>query len=221
MPRYDTVLFDLDGTLTDSGPGIMKSVAYALEKFGIAETDSTKLRLFVGPALVDSFTERYGFSRADADEAVRLYRERYIPVGIYENEVYPGIPEMLKRLKDAGLTLCVATAKPELMAERVLEHFGLLEYFTHVVGATEDEKRTHKKEVLEEVLIRLASGGTEPVPDRIVMIGDRCYDIEGARSVGLDGIGVRFGYASPGELEAAGAVWVADSASDLADYLLQ
>lgn len=209
MYRY--ILFDLDGTLTDSGPGIMNSVAYALSRFGIEATDRAELSRFIGPPLRDSFMRYYGFTWEQSDDAIRYYREYYRPTGIFENSVYDGIPELLRALKEAGCILIVATSKPEEMAIQVLEHFGLLSCFDYVAGAKLDETRTEKADVIAYALELC------PIADKslAVMVGDREYDITGAAQNGLDAIGVLFGYGSRAELLHAGAKHLAQTPEDV------
>ena len=203
-----TVLFDLDGTITESGIGITRSVAYALKKHGIVETDQSKLDRFIGPPLIDSFMRYYGFSHGQAVKAVEDYREYYAVTGIFENRVYDGVVPMLEKLKQAGHTCVLATSKPEDYAVQILEHFGLDGYFTHVCGATMDEKRTDKGEVIAYALE--TAGVTEAV-----MVGDRSHDILGAKSNGLVSVGVLYGYGSREELEAAGADHIAETPADI------
>lgn len=149
---FDTVLFDLDGTLTQSGIGITRSVAHSLKKFGIVETDQTKLDRFVGPPLIDSYMRYYGFCREQAVQAVAYYREYYASTGIFENRVYDGVESMLQALQKAGKTCILATSKPEHYAVQILEHFGLSDYFAFVAGATMDETRTGKADVIAYAL---------------------------------------------------------------------
>lgn len=202
---YDIVLFDLDGTLTESGIGITRSVAYALRKQGIEETDQKKLDRFVGPPLIGAFMAFYGFTREQAVQAVEDYREYYAVTGIFENRVYDGVEELLRRLKAAGKCCVLATSKPEHFARKILDHFGLSQYFSCMTGATMDETRTGKAEVIACALERLGKNGTA------VMVGDREHDILGAKAHGLDSIGVLYGYGSREELEAAGADWIAET----------
>lgn len=192
------LFFDLDGTLTDPMQGITRSVQYALRHFGIDEPDLRKLCPFIGPPLADSFRERYGMSPADAETAVAKYREYYAPKGIFENEIYPGIPELLATTSAAGCVNVMATSKPTPFAEQIAAHFGFAQYFTLVSGSTFDGRRTTKADV-----IRYALDTLEIAPQEAVMIGDRRYDIEGAAETCLASIAVGWGYASPGELEAA------------------
>lgn len=162
------ILFDLDGTLTDPKEGITKSVQHALQAYGIDEPDLDKLCPFIGPPLSDSFKEYYGFSEAQAREAIGYFHEYFTKQGMFENKVYPGIREMLTRLKDAGLTLAVATSKPEPFAIQILEHFDLLSYFTLVGGADMEEIRVRKGDVIAYTLDRL---GTTPEESKIIMDG--------------------------------------------------
>ncbi len=201
MKNYPYLLFDLDGTLTDPGEGITNSVVYALEKFGIHVSDKTTLYSFIGPPLVQSFMNFYGFSHDDANRAVECYREYFRDRGIFENVPYDGIREVLETLKTAGKTLIVATSKPEPFARRIIEHFGLAPYFTYVAGAGFDETRSEKWDVIEYAL------STMDITDRnqAIMIGDRKHDIIGAKKTGLASVGVLWGYGNREELTAAGA----------------
>ena len=220
---FDYCLFDLDGTLTDPREGITKSVQYALQAFGIEEPDLKKLEPFIGPPLKDSFMEFYGFTGEEAERAIAVYRERFAPVGIFENQVYPGIPQMLERLYRRGTRLAVASSKPIGFVKQILAHFDIEKYFDVVVGSELDGTRGTKEEVVEEALGRLGIL-TMPVTERHVrcaMTGDRKFDIQGARAGGLTGVGVRFGFAEEGELEEAGAEYIAETVAGLAEFLLR
>lgn len=208
---FQSILFDLDGTLTDAAPGITNSVKYALSKFGIDETDDNKLRKFLGPPLISSFMEFYGFSKEKAQKAVEYYREYFVPHGIFENEVYSGIPKLLQKLKADGKTLIIATSKPETFAVQIAEYFEIDSYFDLIAGSNLDNTRSKKAQVIEYALETLG------ILDRAhaVMIGDREHDIKGAKKTGLRSIGVLYGYASPGELENAGADFTANSPEEL------
>ncbi len=210
------LLFDLDGTVTDSQPGITRSAAYALERFGIHIDDPASLTFFVGPPLHDTFMQQYGFSGKDAVRAVAFYREYYRDRGIFENEVYPGIPELLSDLKAAGRTVILATSKPSVFAEIILEHFSLSQYFDYLSGCELDGTRSKKDEVIEYALT-LAG-----ISDRsqCVMIGDREHDVIGASKTGLASLGVLYGYGDRSELENAGADVIAGSVADLRGILL-
>ena len=192
------LFFDLDGTLTDPMQGITRSVRYALRYFGIEVADLRELTPFIGPPLADSFKERYGMTDAEAETAVAKYREYYAPKGIFENEVYPGIPSLLADTAAAGCVNVMATSKPTPFARQIAAHFGLEPYFRLISGSTLDGRRTTKADV-----IRHALGELEIAPREAVMIGDRRYDVEGAAETGLDSIAAGWGYAQPGELEAA------------------
>ncbi len=213
MKRYDVILFDLDGTLTDSAEGIVNCAEYALNAMGITEPDRSRLLRFIGPPLVDSFMDFYGMSREDALKAVALYRERFPVKGIFENRVYEGIPEALELLKKSGKRLAVATSKPEVYANRILEHFKLAEFFEVVTGAELSGERNAKSEVIEECLKRLGN----PDKEIVLMVGDRKHDVIGAKACGVDCAGVKFGYAEENELENAGAICTFDTLIQLAE----
>ena len=204
-----TIFFDLDGTLTDSAPGIIHSVQYALKKYGI-EAEENDLRSFIGPPLVHSFQERFGFDHDKALEAVAYYREYFTAGGMFENSVYPGVEEMLQKLKEEGLMLAVATSKPEFFSKQILEHFALTRYFDFIGGAAMDETRTTKVEVLSYALQEL-----QVDPAKAVMIGDRENDMEAASLLGTESIGVLYGYGSKEELANAGAKVFADTPMDI------
>ncbi|MBQ6717909.1 MAG: HAD family hydrolase [Clostridia bacterium] len=212
---YNIFLFDLDGTLTDPGEGITNSVAYALNKFGIEVIDKTTLYNFIGPPLVDSFMKYYGFNKEDALLAVDYYREYFGVTGIFENQVFDGIPELLKGIKKSGRKISLATSKPEQYAVRILEHFDLLKYFDFVGAATMDETRSKKTDVIKYTLDSLG------VVDKsnVVMVGDRHHDIKGAVQNGLDSIGVLFGYGNQEELEIAGATYIAETVNDILKFI--
>ena len=211
MSGYKYALFDLDGTLTDPGEGITRSVQYALAKFGIIVEDRRELYCFIGPPLHESFEKYYGFSREDAFGCVDAYREYFAVKGIFENEVYAGIPEALSALQKAGVRISLATSKPEIYAKQILEHFGLIGYFDAVAGSEMDGSRTKKAEVITRALDLL---GNPDLRD-CVMIGDREHDIIGGKAHGMDTIGVTFGYGSEQELQNAGATHVAHTPAEI------
>lgn len=207
------VLFDLDGTLMNTKEGITKCAAYALGHYGIQENPE-KLDFFIGPPLHLSFQEFYGFDEEKAAEATMFYRERYKDIGIFECEPYPGILEVVKELWEQGFHLGVATSKPEVFAVRILEKFQLAPYFEFVTGSLLDNSRTDKQEVIEEAFQRFGVG-REYEKREVIMVGDRKHDIEGAKKAGIRSVGVRFGFAKEGELEQAGADYLAGKPEDI------
>lgn len=219
---YQYILLDMDGTLTDSMEGITHCVQYALAAAGRPEPDRQKLLPFIGPPLRSQFAAWCGYDRErDAERiefCVSKYRERFREKGWLENRVYPGMPEMLVRLKEAGRTLAVATSKPIEFTEKILDYFGLTAYFDEVVGASLDEGRETKYDVIQEALRRLAIGEEEKA--RVVMVGDRLHDVEAAKKAGLASIGVTFGYGSREELEEYGADRIVDTVEELGEVLL-
>ena len=214
---FHTILFDLDGTLTDPKEGITRSVAYALEHFGIKVDDLDTLTKFIGPPLVDSFSGFYGMSEEDSLIAVDKYRERFRATGWAENVPYGGIAELLSDLKKAGKRLSLATSKPEEFAVKILHHFDLAQYFDLICGAPMDAPRGHGKvDVIEDALARLGITGRSGV----VMVGDRLHDIEGAHKAGLPCIGVLFGYGDRAEHEKYGADYIVEDMAQLREFLL-
>lgn len=218
MKKY--LLFDLDGTLTDPKVGICTCVQYALASFGIEEPDLDKLEPFIGPPLKDSFMNFYGFDEEQAEAAVEKYRERFSDVGLFENELYPGIPEMLRALNAKGFFLGVASSKPTVYVKRILEHFRIDRYFKVVVGSELDGRRVNKDEVVQEALGQLFGDKTVE-RDRVYMIGDRSFDVEGARKMGIESVGVTYGYGSMEELKSAKADYIVRSVEELQKFLLR
>lgn len=214
--HINDVLFDLDGTLTDPGEGITNSVIFSLEKFGITVSNRAELYKFIGPPLLYSYKEYYGFSESDAKLAIKYYREYFSEKGIFENRVYDGITDMLGKLRGNNIRLSVATSKPVPFAVKILEHFGLMEYFSLVAGATMDETRSEKHEVIEYALRGLHIEDKA----RCIMVGDRKHDILGAKKNGLKSVGVLYGYGSRGELETAGADMLAETPLDICGLIL-
>ncbi|MCR4705096.1 MAG: HAD hydrolase-like protein [Lachnospiraceae bacterium] len=218
---FQYALFDLDGTLTDPKEGICKSVQFALHMQGIEEPDIDKLTPFIGPPLKGSFMDFYHMTEEQAMTAIGDYRKRFIPMGMYENKVYPGIPEMLRALKDAGMVLGIASSKPEPLVIKILEHFDLIKYFDVVTGASMDQSRTEKEAVVEEALRRLSGTGSTDLNEKnCAMVGDRKFDVEGARAHHLAAVCVSYGYAVDDELAEAGADYIASDVQKLRDYLL-
>lgn len=214
MKKY--LLFDLDGTLTDPEEGITKAVQLALAHFGIQVEDRTSLRPFIGPPLWDQFQEYAGLSAEQSDEAVKVFRQYYLEKGVYENREYDGIRQMLGALKCAGYRLYVATSKPETTAGIVMKYFGFTDYFAYVAGADLEGTRVRKADVIRYLLEKEGIAD----PREAVMIGDRKHDILGAKEVGMESIGVLYGYGSREELEEAGAGRIATSVEELEEYLL-
>lgn len=215
MKHYTHLFLDLDGTLSDSALGIVRSAQYALEAFGIHVDNLDDLLCFVGPPLEESFQEFYHLTPSQADEAVKVYRRRYEKIGVYENALYPGIPQFLDKARQAGKVLMVATSKPQRMADLVLSHFGIADRFAFV-GGREDSSRRTKEEVIRYVMKENGLTRTED----IVMIGDRKHDVLGAKAVGLDSVGVLYGYGSRDEFQAAGATYIVDTLKELEELLL-
>lgn len=203
-----TILFDLDGTLTDSGEGIINCAALALNHFGLPVPDRETLRVFVGPPLDETFI-KFGVPKDKAGEAIAVYRSRYTTVGKFENKPYPGVEQLLQRLKDNGHKLYVATSKPEIMSVEILEHFGLAKYFKTICGATLDGSRSKKADIITYLLEK--TGGV----DNTVMVGDTSYDVIGAKAHGIPAIGVSWGYGNAADMEAAGAAAIANTMDEL------
>ncbi len=212
---YSAVLFDLDGTIVDSAPGITATLAYTFERLGLPVPTPAALLAWVGPPIMDSFRDLAGLDLADAHRALDIYREKYLADGAYDATVYPGVGEVLRAIHAAGIPLSLATSKPETPARAVLEHFHLIEPFDHLTGASDDEVRSAKKDVVEEAMRRLAGSGADLSTP--VLVGDRHHDVEGAASHGVPTIFVTWGYGSPAE--AAGAVAVVDTPEQLLGVL--
>lgn len=217
MPAFRTVLFDLDGTLTDSAPGITASVRFALKELGVEQYDESVLYKFIGPPLIWSFKEFFAMSDERAQKGLELYRLNYNERGgKYDSKLYDGLEESLRRMRDAGVRLGVATAKPEITAREVIEHFGLDKYFECVSGGNPDEKRCGKRDIILHAMDLLG----EKEPAKTLMVGDREYDVTGAREAGVASLGVLYGFGSREELENAGAEAFAASPEEIADYVL-
>ncbi len=208
---YETILFDLDGTIIDSEEGIVNSTIYALSKFGINGEDRASLRKFIGPPLNKSFELFYGFSSEKSALAVDIYREYYAEKGVFECTLYPYMETLFKRLNQAGKTLVLATSKYEYFAKMILEHFALDKYFDFVAGSTKNGDRSAKADVISYVLDSMALTDKS----KVVMIGDRMHDIVGATAVGIDSIGVLYGFGNYDELSENGATHIAKNAEDI------
>ena len=206
------ILFDLDGTLTDSGEGIMNCAKLALEHYGIHVEDEASLRVFVGPPLQKTFVE-FGVPKDEVDNAIRIYRERYIPIGKFENTPYPGICQLLQKLRDQGYKLYVATSKPEETSLEILDHFDMTKYFDIVCGASFDVSRHSKDKVIEYLLERIG----EKVD--AIMVGDTAFDVLGAKVHGIPTIGVSWGYGKVSDMIEAGAAGIANSMDELYQLL--
>ena len=215
MKNYDVILFDLDGTLTDSSQGIINSIVYALKKYDIAVEDTAELNNFLGPPLHESFRNFYGFDEKKAMEATCFYREYFRTKGIFENQVYSGIPTMLKQLSDEGKRLVLATSKPQEFTNRIMEHFDLAKYFEFIAGSNMDGTRSKKADVIEYALMECRITDKS----KAVMVGDRKQDIIGAKAVGIDSIGVEYGYGAYEELNNADATYIVKTVSELEDLL--
>jgi len=209
--RYDAVLFDLDGTLTESEPGIVSSIRYAIERLGLPSPEDWQLRALIGPPLMEGLM-KLGLEEAVAQEGVRLYRERFSVAGWCDNSVYTGIPALLRSLKAQGVYIALATAKPERFARMIVEHFGIARYFDKVCGVRMDQMHADKAELIAAAL--------PPDVNRAAMVGDRMYDMRGAKAAGVDAIGVLYGYGDREELAHAGADHIAQTVGDLTEYLL-
>lgn len=208
---YSYLLFDLDGTLTDPAEGIFNSIIYSLKRFGIDKPEEEVLRKFIGPPLIDSFSEYFGFSEEKSNEAIKFYREYFSVKGKFENKLYPGVAEFLSEMKKRGKTLLVATSKPEPFAKDILEHFNLSQYFDVIAGCDLNDNKSTKGKVISESLRR----GNVTDKTKAVMIGDRKHDVIGAAENGLPTIGVLYGYGSKEELLEAGAVATAGNFEEL------
>jgi phosphoglycolate phosphatase len=228
MRKFDYVLFDLDGTLTASAPGITKSVQYALHCQGIEEPDLKKLNIFVGPPLASSFAEFYGMDTEQVRKAVADFRSRYDTVGVFENALYPGTEEMIKACRQAGIQLAVASSKPEVHVHTVMRHFHVEQYFDILCGSEYSREQdgivraSDKNEIVKRALDHFRAeytGDPAAFHDRTAMVGDRCFDIVGARANGVYSVGVSFGYGKREELEDSNADHIAGSMQELSDFL--
>lgn len=215
MKQY--ILFDLDGTLTESAPGIINSLKYALERLGVQDYDRAILDKFIGPPLAVSFEKFFGFTGEKCNNAIKIYREYFSEKGLFENAVYPGVEDMLDTLKSAGLKLAVATSKPEVYARRILDKFGLSGYFEVICGIPLDNEHMTKSQVIERVLSELGVADKQTA----LMVGDRDYDVAGAHQNGIECLGVTYGYGSRAELEGAGAEYIAVSAENTAELIIK
>lgn len=215
MMKQEFIIFDLDGTLTDSSEGITNCIEYALCKMGIEVPDKKALYKYIGPPLIPAFIEDYGMTESQAKETLCFYRDRFLDKGMYENKVYDGVSEMLKALKDTGKKILLATTKPEVQAVEILRYFDLLKYFDVTAGSTLDSKIVEKNDVIELAFSRLPDAR-----DNSVMVGDRKYDIWGAKHHRITSVGVLYGYGTREELEIAGADILVPTVNELKALLL-
>ena len=207
-----SILFDLDGTLTDSGEGIINCATLALEHFGLPVPSREEMRVFVGPPLSETF-QKFGVPADHVDEAIAVYRSRYIPIGKFENTPYPGIRELLETLQQHGHKLYVATSKPEGMSVDILEHFDLAKYFIRICGAAMDMSRNSKEAVIAYLLKECGE------TSNMIMVGDTTFDVIGARAHGIPCVGVSWGYGEVAEMKSAGAIAIAHSMDELLTIL--
>ncbi len=221
---YRYIIFDLDGTLIKTEEGLFDSITYALEQSGVDPGSREGMKRMIGPVLWESFRKFYHMSAEEADRANELFNEAYEKEGIYNASVYDGVEQMLRTLQDAGRILLVVTAKPRDMAETVLHHTGLEQYFQTVIGPAREDKKTDKRSLLEKALSYLEISGKQTetdLKDHTVMVGDRMFDILGAVETGIDSIGVLYGYGERGELVSAGATRLADTPAEVAKIICE
>ncbi|NLV86736.1 MAG: HAD hydrolase-like protein [Clostridiales bacterium] len=216
MSKYDYVFFDLDGTISNSAEGIVNAAVYALKKLGIDETDRNRLERLIGPPLSESFPMYYGLSPEETTKAIKDFRHYYAEKGVLENEMYPDVEKLLIRLSEGGKTLAVATSKPEKPAREIIERYGIDKHFAYIAGASFDDSRAKKDQVIKYALETLNI--TEP--SKVLMVGDRSHDVLGAAKHGIDCIGVLYGYGSRQELSEAGSLALAETVSQLGDIIL-
>ena len=212
---YKAIFFDLDGTLTESGEGITKSVQYALEKLGVSAPDLEPLKVFVGPPLLDQFMKYAGFDKETAQKGIEYYRERYSEKGMYENTVYPGVENALAELKRRGYRLAVASAKPTFYVTQIMDHFNLSRYFEVIAGTDLNGPKVSKSQVIEEALERMNLSDHR---DQVIMVGDKEHDVFGARCAGLECIAVSYGYGNEEELKNAHPFKIVNSAEEILDF---
>jgi phosphoglycolate phosphatase len=214
----DIVLFDLDGTLTDAAPGIVNGMRIVFDRFDIEQPDDATMRTYLGPPLAVTWREFYDFTDEQIVEALAIYREYYHDVGMFENEVFDGIPTLLQQLNDDDITLATATSKPDFSATRIIEHFGLHDHFTFIGAANLEGTRDSKALVIEHTLEQLKATAQS---HSILMVGDRHHDVRGAKEHGIDTIGVLWGYGDADELTTAGAISLVQSTVELRDRLAE
>lgn len=214
MKEYDYYIFDFDGTLVDSSEGIYNSIIYALKEFGIEENDREKLRYFIGPPLFHSFKHIYGVNDEDSNWLVAKYRERYKVKGCAESLVYEGVPEMLEQLKQRGKKIAIASSKPKQFVDEISEHLGIFSYYDYVSAESFDKTHSSKEALINAVLEHFEN----PPKEKCLMIGDRFYDIDGAKATGLDSAGALYGLGEIEELTNAGATYLLYNTTDILDF---
>lgn len=213
--KYKIILFDLDGTITDSKTGIFESLQYALNKLGVPEKKTHEFISWIGLPLQDSFKRVYGFNDDEITKAVEYYREYYSKKGIFENRLYDGMKELLQELFDSQKMLYVASSKPVQFSEQIIKHFGLEKYFKQIIGPQSDLKKLSKADMIAKVIRQYPGKDTKT----FIMIGDRKYDISGANEAGIDSIGVLFGYGKTEEIEKARPTYIVNSVKELGTLL--
>ena len=218
--NYKVIAFDLDGTLTNPEHGLVEGFIYALTRMGIDYGDKTKLKRFIGPPLADSWEVEYKLPRPVAEHAIDIFREYFGVYGWWDNELYPGIPELLSKLKAAGKTIVLATSKPDIHSSKILKLFGIDVYFDFSEGATEDNSREQKWDVLRYALDAVGVGTDKESLSECVIVGDTRFDVEGANICGIDSIGVLYGFGTREALEREGATYIAKTVEDIADILI-
>lgn len=214
--KYTTILFDLDGTLTDPFEGITKSVRHAAAHFGFEEPDLNSLRHFIGPPLREELRDTYSLTEEESYKAIEIYRERFSTVGLYENKLFDGVPELLSALKQNGATLAIASSKPQEFVKKILIHFGIDNFFDLIVGSEMDGKRTNKSECVAYALKLLGNIDLS----KTVMVGDRHHDAYGASDSGIDFVAVSYGFSEDREFDTLPHVAIADSVSELHNILV-
>lgn len=213
---YKYVLFDLDGTLTDSAPGIINCIKYACGKMGLLIPSDEVLLSFVGPPLKDMMAKVFSLSDSDSEKMVAFYRERFSTVGLFENSVYPGVTDMLKRVKDQGLKTALATSKPKVFAERICDKFGLVKYLDVLEGSLLSGEKVKKEDVMRSALFALGADR-----EKSIMVGDRSFDIEAAKKLKTDSLAVTYGYAEEGEIRGSCPTYTASTPEEAADIILR
>lgn len=214
-PRYTSILLDLDGTIMDSAPGILSSLVHALDRMGLPVPGPDEIVHWIGPPILDAFRDQAGLDEAESKRALAHYRRHYLSTGLFDAQLYEGMAPLIRRIRSLGIPLSLATSKPETMAGLILDHVGLAQNFTHLTGASDDERRSAKSDVILEALRRLRGGGADL--SRPIMVGDRYHDVLGAADRGIPAIFVSWGYGE--DTEKAGAIGVADTPAQLSDML--